>query len=200
MNLHTTADTLTSSDEGLYRCVLPAPDPAARTELQTYYIGIYRDNHGKMCIHDGSLMNFLQITHHTSIVHLFINVLGVPDITALQFELISDLKDDPPVFTLTCTSTGGPANNVTWTRDGSTVTNHVFSQTVINTTTAEYNNTLTVTGREPGNYQCTVSNARGSATRSIVIHGNVRSIIISFAYNLLLKQEPVHPLTLVLDY
>ena len=55
VNLHTTADTLTSSDEGLYHCVLPAPDPAARTELQTYYIGIYRDNHG-MCIHDGCLI------------------------------------------------------------------------------------------------------------------------------------------------
>ena len=108
-----------------------------------------------------------------TIIHLFINVLGAPVITALQFELISDLKDDPPVFTLTCTSTGGPANNVTWTRDGSTVTNHVFSQTVINTTTTEYNNTLTVTGREPGNYQCTVSNARGSVTRSIVIHGKL---------------------------
>ena len=50
VNLHTIADTLTSSDEGLYRCVLPAPDPAARTELQTYYIWIYRDGHGKMCM------------------------------------------------------------------------------------------------------------------------------------------------------
>ena len=109
--------------------------------------------------------------HHILIFHVCTIILGAPVITALQFELMSDLKDDPPVFTLTCTSTGGPANNVTWTRDGSTVTNHVFSQTVISTTTAEYNNTLTVTGREPGNYQCTVSNARGSATRSIAVQG-----------------------------
>ena len=38
--------------------------------------------------------------------------------------------------------------------------NHVLTQTVVNKTTAEYTNTLTVTGREPGNYQCNVSNAR----------------------------------------
>ena len=76
------------------------------------------------------------------------------------------------MFTLTCTSTGGPATTVTWTLNGSEITydtNHTLTQTVVNTTTAEYNNTLTVTGREPGNYQCTVSNARGNATSPLLV-------------------------------
>ena len=47
-----------------------------------------------------------------------------------------------PQFTLTCISTGGPATNVTWTRDSDTVTEG--TETVLdNRTTAEYTHTLT---------------------------------------------------------
>ena len=93
----------------------------------------------------------------------------------IQFSLLTDVNAATPMFTLTCTSTGGPATTVTWTLNGSEITydaNHVLTQTVINTTTAEYNNTLTVTGREPGNYQCTVSNARGSDTSQLLVVNN----------------------------
>ena len=34
------------------------------------------------------------------------------------FQLDTDPATDPPVFTLTCTSTGGPATTVSWRRDG----------------------------------------------------------------------------------
>ena len=75
-----------------------------------------------------------------------------------------------PKFTLTCNSTGGPATNVTWTVDGSPVSDdgdHSFSQVVVNRERGKYSNTLTVTGMKPGNYQCTVSNARGNDTSPI---------------------------------
>ena len=86
----------------------------------------------------------------------------------LQFSLQSAPTADPPVFTLTCISTGGPATTVTWTRDGATVSYDAdqLTQTVTETsaTAFSYENVLTVTGREPGNYQCTVTNNRSSAS------------------------------------
>ena len=79
---------------------------------------------------------------------------------ALTFSLDSDLNGDSPQFTLTCTSTGGPATTVTWTRDSETVSGVM---TVLDDpVTAQYTHTLTVTGRLGGLYQCTVSNSRPS--------------------------------------
>ena len=58
-------------------------------------------------------------------------------------------------FTLACISTGGPATTVT---QGTT-------ETVLNDpVTAQYIHTLTVTGRLPGLYNCTVSNNKPSNT------------------------------------
>ena len=76
-------------------------------------------------------------------------------------------------FTLTCTSTGGPATSVTWTRDGGTVpydSTHTLTQTVVDASSAQYNNTLTVTGVEGGSYQCTISNVI-STVQSLVLTG-----------------------------
>ena len=90
----------------------------------------------------------------------------------LQFSLQTTLTADPPVFTLTCVSTGGPATTVTWTRDGAAATG-VASQNVTSTLAATYVNTLTVTGRLPGNYTCSVTNARTAppATASLTVAG-----------------------------
>ena len=102
---------------------------------------------------------------------------GVVEITGLlQFSLQTTPPADPPVFTLTCVSTGGPATTVTWTRDGAIVSNdanHVFTKTVTDQPTATYHNTLTVTGREPGSYTCSVDNARTAppATASLTVAG-----------------------------
>ena len=69
----------------------------------------------------------------------------------------SDLNGTNPQFTLTCISTGGPATTVTWTRDSTTVTEG--NKTVLNdSVTAQYTHNLTVTGRLPGLYTCTVRN------------------------------------------
>ena len=94
----------------------------------------------------------------------------------IQFHLQTTPTADPPVFTLTCVSTGGPATTVTWTRDGAILSNdanHVFTKTVTHQLTATYSNVLTVTGREPGSYTCSVANARTAppATASLTVAG-----------------------------
>ena len=75
-----------------------------------------------------------------------------------------------PQFTLTCISTGGPATTVTWTRDSTTVTEG--TETVLDDpVTAQYTHTLTVTGRLPGLYNCTVKNNKPSSD-SATLKGN----------------------------
>ena len=65
-----------------------------------------------------------------------------------------------PEITLTCISTGGPATNVTWTRDSTTVTEG--AETVLDdTVTAQYTHTLRI--RTGGMYTCTVANNKPSS-------------------------------------
>ena len=82
------------------------------------------------------------------------------------------------MFTLTCVSTGGPATTVTWTRDGAAVTGNT-SQTVVDQEASTYHSTLTVTGREPGNYQVNVTNDRTAepATASLTVSGEALCMI-----------------------
>ena len=86
---------------------------------------------------------------------------------------VSDIRGVNPQFKLTCISTGGPATTVTWTRDSITVTEG--TETVLNDpVTAQYTHTLTVTGRQPGIYTCTVVNnkpSRDSTSRNVTITG-----------------------------
>ena len=85
----------------------------------------------------------------------------------------SDLNGDSPLFTLTCISTGGPATTVTWTRD-STTTVIEGTETILHSqVNAQYRHTLTVTGKRPGTYICTVSNNKPStASATISVEGN----------------------------
>ena len=94
----------------------------------------------------------------------------------LEFNLTSNITADLPVVTLTCVYTGDPATNVTWTRDGAAVpsdVNHTLTQTVTDDLTATYSNVLTVSGRLPGNYTCSVTNDRTaqSAAASLTVAG-----------------------------
>ena len=90
----------------------------------------------------------------------------------MTLTVISDLNGDSPQFSFTCTSTGGPATTVTWTRDSQTVSGGV---TVFNNAeTAQYTHTLTVTGRLGGQYECTVNNSKPSeATTHFTVQGDV---------------------------
>ena len=82
----------------------------------------------------------------------------------MYFTLDSEANEDPPEFTLTCQSKGGPATEVVWMRNGVRVeedSNHTTSQIIVNTSgNTVYNNTLTVRGRETGGYSCIVYNNR----------------------------------------
>ena len=87
----------------------------------------------------------------------------------MNLTLSTDSSDneDSLQFTLTCISTGGPATNVTWTRDSVTVTEG--TQTVLNDPeTAQYTHTLTITGRQQGMYKCSVTNAVSRNTSKVL--------------------------------
>ena len=106
----------------------------------------------------------------TWILILYTHLVGALSLSgSIQFELVTAPNIDPPVFTLTCTSTGGPATTVTWMRDGTQLSDnaqHDFSQVVTDAESATYDNKLTVTGRNTGRntgqYRCAVSNSRTS--------------------------------------
>ena len=95
----------------------------------------------------------------------------------ITFQLDTDPATDPSVFTLTCTSTGGPATTVSWRRDGTVLsdssTYSITSQVLTDAVTATYTHTLTVTGRLVGEYQCSVSNIRtpSGSSRSLTVVG-----------------------------
>ena len=92
----------------------------------------------------------------------------------ITFQLNTDPATDPPVFILTCTSTGAPATTVSWRRDGTLLSDdstYKITSQVTDTVTATYTHTLTVTGRLEGEYQCNVSNIRtpSGSSRSITV-------------------------------
>ena len=101
------------------------------------------------------------------------NLYSSGDVTipkSMTFTLDSDLNGESPQFTLTCTSIGGPATTVTWTRDSEAVSG---GMTVLDDpVTAQYTHTLTVTGRLDGQYQCIVSNNKPSYdSASLTVQG-----------------------------
>ena len=101
-------------------------------------------------------------------------VIFAGDVTipgGMNFTVDSDLNGESPQFTLTCTSTGGPATTVTWTRESETVSGGM--SVLDDPVTAQYTHTLTVTGRLGGQYQCTVSNNKPStATAQLTVAGS----------------------------
>ena len=92
---------------------------------------------------------------------------------SLSGEIVFQLNNaDTPVFTLTCTSTGGPATTVSWRRDGTMLSddnNHDIMSQVTDPVTATYTHTLI--GRRYGLYQCNVSNIRtpSGISRSLTV-------------------------------
>ena len=102
-------------------------------------------------------------------------ISGALEVTSLQFQLTSELNATTPTFTLTCTSTGGPATTVSWTVNNHTVTedsaHNITSQVLIDAVNAIYNHTLAVTGRLEGRYECRVSNIKSSASGYLMAVG-----------------------------
>ena len=111
-------------------------------------------------------------------------------VTSLRFQLTTDPNATTPNFTLTCTSIGGPVTTFSWRRDGAIVTNNnsydITHQRVTDAENGTYTHILTVTGRHPGQYECSVNNNRPSMdTGSLTVES--KSTYIQYG------QIKVHP-------
>ena len=96
---------------------------------------------------------------------------GSPNVTSLTYNDQSK--------TLTCTSTGGPATTVTWRRDGVVITlnaTHQQTKRVVDPGNGTYQTVLTINSSVShsdivGTYNCTVENARGVSSETLVVPG-----------------------------
>ena len=104
---------------------------------------------------------------------------GAPNVTGLTFDRESR--------TLTCTSTGGPATTVTWTKDGAVITpntTHQQTQMIVDTVEGIYQNMLTIAQSVAerniydARYNCMVENSRGKSNRTMYLYGknNMKAI------------------------
>ena len=97
--------------------------------------------------------------------------VGAPNITELTINRKSR--------TLTCTSTGGPATTVTWTKDGAVITpstTYQQTQMIVDTVESTYQNTLTIAQSVTEHdlyalFNCMIENSRGSSNRSEFYYG-----------------------------
>ena len=96
---------------------------------------------------------------------------------------VQSLEIDRDNITLTCISTGGPATNVIWMKQGTPVDENIFSrsQRVLDTANATYENVLSSDNRENlvGSFNCTVCNSRGCDSRLNFSQGNINYPFIS---------------------
>ena len=126
------------------------------------------------------------LLNKTKVVPIFITNTGAPNVTELTFDIESR--------TLTCTSTGGPATTVTWTKDGAVITpstTHQQTQMIVDTVGGIYQNTLTIAQSVTGDnlyglYSCIIENSRGSSNRTAFFgYGKtvVRDIYITEAFD-----------------
>ena len=99
---------------------------------------------------------------------------------------ITKFKLDRESRTLTSTSTGGPATNVTWRRDGVMITHnatHQQTKMVVDATRSIYNNILTIVQSVAehnvyGLYSCTVENPLGISNRTEKYSGESNKLAI----------------------
>ena len=93
--------------------------------------------------------------------------------------MVTSLTFDDQSRTLNCTSTGGPATNVTWSRDGVVIalnTTHQQTKRVVDPVNGTYQTVLTI---DPsvgwsdivGTYNCTVQNDRGESSETVIVTG-----------------------------
>jgi hypothetical protein len=91
--------------------------------------------------------------------------------------MISDVTYNSSTQTLTCTSSGGPATSVTWSRDNAPLVvdgiTYQQSQVITDTNNATYQNRLRIVLRsfESHLYSCTVSNLRGNNSAQLSVGG-----------------------------
>ena len=90
--------------------------------------------------------------------------------------MITALEYNHTSFILTCTSSKGPVDSVTWTKNISLLSDsdqYTTNQEIVNFTEGRYDHTLTIHNREHiiGTYNCTVSDRNSSDTEIITLYG-----------------------------
>ena len=152
-----------SSPTGIYRCEVPVSDgDDGKLTRKSAYVGLYTSE-GGVCVCERERGERDSDCLLPGCINSWVgNSTGNVTITGgVILTVTNDLNGPNPQFTLTCISIGGPATNVTWTRDSVNFTDG--TQTVLNDAVAAmYTHTLTVSGRPEGLYTCTVSNAKPS--------------------------------------
>ena len=83
---------------------------------------------------------------------------------------ITSVTHEAETSHLTCVSTGSPATNVTWRRNGQPLTIdgslYQLTQTVTNRSLSTYENVLTISDIDRCSYTCTVTNALGNDSQT----------------------------------
>ena len=98
---------------------------------------------------------------------------------------VTDLTFDKKSRTFTCTSTGGPATTVTWSRDGVVITlnsTHQQTKSIVDSGNGTYQTVLTIDpsvswSNIVGTYNCTVENVRGESSETVVVPGETRKLL-----------------------
>ena len=151
----------TGQSSGIYHCEMMDDNDM----INHLYVGIYLQNKGNQ------LTCYIKITNLNHAQNN--NDVGNINITSLEYNGTSQ--------TIVCRSSGGPATDVRWLKDGVIVSSdgelYEYSQIAINTTTATYENRLTLiekSSRAAGVYTCHVSNLRGSWNESLAIKGTIQ--------------------------
>ena len=111
--------------------------------------------------------------------YIFVCTHSVAMVTPLTnaFQLTSVQESAEITFYLTCNSSGGPVNNVTWTRDGSILDN-TGPLVLTDASTASYTNVLEVNSRAPGTYTCQIRGPSHQILSSIDF--NVQGIVAAW--------------------
>ena len=87
---------------------------------------------------------------------------------------------DDRIYILTCTSTGSPPTNVSWTRNqvnlitSESQGKYLSSQKVIDRPSSTYDNVLTIKGSYEdavGDYSCTITNSIGETAAEKTVNG-----------------------------
>ena len=104
-----------------------------------------------------------------------VSVISLPSFSGSPS--IANLEYGNQSRTFTCTSTGGPATSVTWSRNGAVITlNATYQQTkrVVDPVMGTYQTVLTIDPSVDivGTYNCTVENARGVYSKLYPIAGS----------------------------
>ena len=100
---------------------------------------------------------------------------------SIDFSLRTDIDEEPPMFTLTCSSVGGPVISMRWTRNNESLP--LASMDLQDRITARYSGVSEViSDRAFGVYACTVSNNIISSTVYLNVQGKHNKTSAVFVY------------------